>query len=207
MERCVTEAKRLGVVVGAHPGFPDREGGGRRVMTIDEDGLTATLIEQIRALQRICDRHDVAMVHVKPHGALYNQAAADAALADTIARAVREVDPALRIVGLAGSALVAAAKRARLRGVAEAFADRRYLSDGTLVPRGSPEALITDPSAAAAQALALARGESVATLEGEPIRVEAETLCLHADTPGAVDSARVVRSTLEGAEIAVAPVG
>ena len=207
MDRCVAEAARLGVVVGAHPGYPDAAGAGRRAVTISDAELTTTLVEQIEALREICGRHGVPLVHVKPHGALYNQAAVDASLAATIARAVRAVDPALRLVGLAGSALVSAASDAGLRGIAEAFADRRYLADGTLVPRGSTGALITDPIEAAAQALALARGDPIATLDGDPIRVEAETLCLHADTPGALDSARLVRATLERAGIAVAPVG
>ena len=168
MERCVAEAARLGVVVGAHPGYPDAAGAGRRAVTISDAELTTTLVEQIEALREICGRHGVPLVHVKPHGALYNQAAVDASLAATIARAVRAVDPALRLVGLAGSALVSAASDAGLRVIAEAFADRRYLADGTLVPRGSTGALITDPIEAAAQALALIPGfsRSGATMGG-----------------------------------------
>ena len=206
MERCVAEAKRLGVAVGAHPGYPDRDGFGRRSMTMSETDVHETLLEQIGTLDEVCSHLGMPLRHVKPHGALYNLAAVDPSLAATIARAVRTADPALRVVGLAGSALVSAAVDAGLRGVAEAFADRRYLADGTLAPRNQPGALIIDPEAAAAQALALARGEPVATLDGPPIRIEADTLCLHADTPGALESARLVRASLEMQNVDLAPI-
>jgi len=205
MEACVAEAARLGVSVGAHPGYPDREGFGRRPMELSEGVLTSTLLEQIEALRVVCARHGLPLVHVKPHGALYNRAARDAGLARTIARAVARAGDRIALVGLAGSAMLDEAAAEGVAVVAEAFADRRYLSDGTLAPRSHPDALITDPAAAAGQALAVAHGDPIATIDGNPLSITAETICLHADTPGAIANARAVRAALEGAGVRVAP--
>jgi UPF0271 protein len=205
MERCVAEAKRLKIAVGAHPGYPDRDGFGRRPLDMAVVALTASLVEQIEALASIAHESGTTMTHVKPHGALYNQAAVDPRLADAIVRAVFEVDPAMRIVGLAGSALLTSAQEAGLPWAAEAFADRRYLGARTLVPRGTPGALIEDPDAAAKQAVAIAAAEAIETLDGSSIVVTADTICLHADTPGALAIATAVRSALEAAGMEVAP--
>lgn len=203
MDRCVREAARLGVVVGAHPGYPDREGKGRRGLAVSPAELHDSLIEQIRALARICLLHGVPLAHVKPHGALYNRAADDRTLADVVAEAVRAADPALRLIGLAGSVLVAAASDAGLSVAAEAFADRRYLATGRLASRDHPDALIVDPAEAARQAVALATAEEIATMDGGILKVRAETICVHADTPGAVDIARAVRLSLKEADVQV----
>jgi 5-oxoprolinase (ATP-hydrolysing) subunit A len=205
MEACVAEAARRGISVGAHPGYPDREGFGRRAIELSDAELSATLREQIEALGVVCRRHGVPLAHVKPHGALYNEAARDAGLARTIARAVAGAGEGVALVGMAGSAMLDAAKAEGVAAVAEAFADRRYRSDGTLAARSAAGALIEDPAAAAAQALAVALGEPVATIDGGAISIRAETICLHADTPGAIANARAVRAALEGAGVRVAP--
>lgn len=205
MDRCVAEAKRLGVAVGAHPGYPDREGFGRRPLDISDEDLTATLLDQIAALRRVCDRSAVPLSHVKPHGALYNGAALDASVAAIVARAVGKAGPGLILVGLAGSEMIRAAANAGIPAAGEAFADRRYMPDASLAPRGLTDALITEPSAAAAQAVAIARGEPVEALGGRSLRIEAATICLHADTPGAADIARAVRDALDRAGVEVAP--
>ena len=205
MKRCVAEARRLGLALGAHPGYPDREGFGRRPMELPDEDLVRSLVEQIAALNAIAGQAEVPLQHVKPHGALYNLAALDENLAATVARAVREAAPGRRIIGPPGSRLLAAAADAGLLGAAEAFADRGYRSDGTLAPRGSPGALIEDPALAAAQAVAVATRNTVATVDGPEIRIRAETVCLHADTPGALAIARAVRAALAKAGVEVAP--
>jgi len=205
MDRSVAEAARLGVAVGAHPGYPDREGFGRRAMSMSDADLVAALVSQIRTLREVCDRHRVPLVYVKPHGALYNEAAIDPAVADVVLRALTEAGDPLILVGLAGSAMIDASARAGIGAATEAFADRRYLAAGTLAPREREGALVDDPAAAAAQAVAIALGERIETLDGPPIRVNADTICLHADTPRAIDIARAVRDALERARVRVAP--
>ena len=205
MEACVVEAARLGVSVGAHPGYPDRANFGRVAMDMAPDDLAATLTQQLRELTSICRDHGVELRHVKPHGALYNQAATDPALADVIARSIAGIDRTLTFVGLAGSAMLAAAEAVGLRAGAEAFADRRYRADGTLASRGEPDALIDDPSQAAGQALAIVRGDPIPTVDGDPIVLAAETICVHSDTPGAQAIARAVREKLEVNGVEVAP--
>jgi 5-oxoprolinase (ATP-hydrolysing) subunit A len=205
MEACVAEAQRRGVAVGAHPGYPDREGFGRRPMVLSDEDLTATLLDQIKALRAVCARQGVPLTHVKPHGALYNRAARDPSLARTIARVVARAGEGLALVGLAGSTMLDAAAGEGVAGVAEAFADRRYLADGTLAPRSRRDALIEDPAAAASQALAIARGDPIETVDGTTLRIDAETICVHADTPGSIAGARAVRAALEAGGVRVAP--
>jgi UPF0271 protein len=139
------------------------------------------------------------VAHVKPHGALYNQAAVDPWLAAAVAEAVRSARPRLRLVGLAGSWLTAAGRSAKLKVTEEGFADRRYNKDGTLASRERADALITDPAAAAGQALAIARGMPVESVDGRPVTIHASTIGLHSDTPGALENARAVRAALERA--------
>ena len=205
MEACVAEAAGLRVSVGAHPSYPDRENFGRAAMNMAPGALTETLHAQIEALAGICRRHDVALTHVKPHGALYNQAATDAELAAVVSAAIRAFDPALVLVGLAGSAMLAAAREAGLETAAEAFADRRYNPDGTLASRANPGSLIDDPGTAAAQALAIARREPIVATDGSRFTIEAQTICVHSDTRGALQIARAVRAALEDAGVEVAP--
>jgi len=205
MMRACDLAKARGIAIGAHPGYPDRAGMGRDEMTMPLTQVRSLVLEQIETLTKIARRHLTAIKHVKPHGALYNQASADPVLALTIAEAVREAHPMLRLIGLAGSSLPAAGRELQLAVADEAFADRRYRADGSLAPRSHGDALIEDPSEAATQALALADGSPIDTIDGAPIVVRAQTICVHADTPGSLEIAREVRAALERRGIAIAP--
>ena len=193
MRDTVRLATRHGVAVGAHPSFPDREHFGRRELAVPPAEVEAMVVYQVGALAAIARAEGAVLTHVKPHGALYNMAARTAALADAIAAAIRKVDPALVLVGLAGSELIAAGVRAGLRTASEVFADRAYRADGSLVPRTEPGAVLHDPSDVAARAVALARRADV----------RADTICLHGDTPGAPELAARVRRALEDAGISV----
>jgi UPF0271 protein len=185
-----------GVAAGAHPSYPDRSQFGRRALAASADEIAAWVTQQTEALAEQAARLDVRLTHVKPHGALYNVAARDAGVARAIARAVAAVDPALVLVGLAGSQLIAAGQAAGLAVLNEAFADRRYLPSGRLVSRETAGALIVDPADAAEQARVLAAGRAVATLGGGAVRIRADTICLHSDTPGALNIARAVHAAL-----------
>jgi UPF0271 protein len=185
-----------GVAVGAHPGYPDRARFGRHELAASADEIAAWVTQQTEALAEQATRLGLRLAHVKPHGALYNVAARDAVVARAIARAVAALDPALLLVGLAGSRLVAAGQVAGLAVLNEAFADRRYQSNGQLVSRETIGALIIDPQLAAAQAAALAHGQAIDTQSGGRIRVRADTICLHSDTPDALNIARAVHAAL-----------
>lgn len=189
-------AAEHGVAAGAHPSYPDRSQFGRRALAASADEIAAWVTQQTEALAEQAARLDVRLAHVKPHGALYNVAARDAGVARAIARAVAAVDPALVLVGLAGSQLIAAGQAAGLAVLNEAFADRRYLPSGRLVSRETTGALIVDPADAAEQARVLAAGTAVATLGGGAVRIRADTICLHGDTPGALNIARAVHAAL-----------
>lgn len=204
MRRTVQLALAHNVAIGAHPGFCDRDGMGRR-----ERPLTAVEVEnliayQVGALAGICALVGAHVIHVKPHGALYSMAARDRQLADAVARAITAVDRRLILVGLAGSELIAAGKTAGLIIAEEAFVDRAYQPDGSLVPRDRPGAVIHDEATVIARALSLARDGTVTSLDGRPVNVRADTLCLHGDTPGADRLARAVRNALTDAGIRVA---
>jgi len=203
MRSAIERARSLGVAIGAHPGYPDRETMGRRRLTMAPYDVERMLVEQISTLRRIAASMGARVRHVKPHGALYNQAAGDTLLARAVAAAVAAVDSALTLVGLAGGAMLDAGRAAGLAVAAEAFCDRGYREDGTLVPRGEPGALIDDPVRAAAQALAVARGAPVVAGSGT-VLVRADTICLHGDSPGAVATASAVRDALEAAGVRLA---
>ena len=192
-----------GVAVGAHPGYPDKAGFGRESGFLRGDALYASLIAQVTALADIAAQLGTKLVHVKPHGALYNDAVRDAALADVIARVTAEAPGAPAFMGMAGTELEAAARRHGLRFIAEAFIDRAYEADGTLVSRKDPGAVHEDLNVATTQAVRLAEDGRVTARNGEQVRVRAETLCIHGDTPGAAEKARAVRDVLEshGVEI------
>ncbi|HEX7971246.1 MAG TPA: 5-oxoprolinase subunit PxpA [Thiobacillus sp.] len=185
-------ATEYGVAVGAHPGYPDRAHFGRRSLAASADEIVVWVTQQTETLAEQAARLDMRLTHVKPHGALYNVAAQDITVAQAIARAVAAFDPSLLLLGLSGSQLIAAGRAAGLAVLNEAFADRRYQANGQLVSRETRDALLTDPDMAARQALALARGELVATLDGGPRRIRADTICLHGDTPNALNIARAV---------------
>jgi UPF0271 protein len=206
METTVALCRRADVAVGAQPGYPDLLGFGRRPMPFEPDEVESMVRYQIGALEAFCREHGVEMQHVKPHGALYNQAATEPALAAAIARAVGRFSRDLRLFGLASTeAMASAAADAGLRFVPEAFADRAYRADGTLQSRGEPGAVITDASAAAARAVEIATSGSVVAVDGDRVAVHAESICCHGDTPGAVEIAAAVRRALEAAGVTVAP--
>jgi 5-oxoprolinase (ATP-hydrolysing) subunit A len=185
-----------GVAAGAHPSYPDRSQFGRRALVASGDEIAAWVTQQTEALAEQAARLGLWLAHVKPHGALYNAAALDVDVAQAIARAVAALDPALTLVGLAGSQLIAAGQAAGLAVLNEAFADRRYQPSGGLVSRETPGALIVDLETAAEQARALALGGPVATLGGSAIRIRADTICLHSDTPDALNIARATHAAL-----------
>jgi UPF0271 protein len=208
IDRTVKSAVAKGVAVGAHPGYFDLRGFGRREMRLPTSEVEADVVYQVGALLAFARAHGTALTHVKPHGALYNQAADDPQLAGAIARGIARVSRELVFVGLAGSqAMRQAAADAGLRFGAEAFADRAYDARGRLVPRSEPGSVRHDPAAAAAAAVRLARDRVVLATDGSEVPVVADTLCLHGDTPGAVVMARAVREALERAGVGVQALG
>ncbi|MBV8036994.1 5-oxoprolinase subunit PxpA [Roseateles sp.] len=196
MQATVAAALTRGVAVGAHPSYPDRENFGRSEMQLPPADVRADLIYQIGALDALVRAAGGRLHHVKPHGALYNQAARDPALADAVAGAVRAIDPGLALYGLAGSELLRAAERAGLRAVAEVFADRGYRADGSLVPRGQPGALVEDTAEAVARTLRMVRDGVVQAVSGETVPLRAQTICLHGDGPHALAFARALHAAL-----------
>ena len=196
MRDAARTAARLGTILGAHPSYPDREGFGRRKMAISGEDLRRSITEQISSLQEIAGGEGVAIARVKPHGALYNEAHQDRELAALIVEAVQAVGEHLAIVAAPGSALIEAARKAGMAVVREAFIDRRYRGDGSLVPRSREGALLIDGDESVNQALRLVERGEVVTDAGEPFRIEFDTLVLHGDTPGAVARARRVRGAL-----------
>ena len=194
MVQSVREALKYGVAVGAHPGYPDRENFGRTAMDLPPETVYAQTLYQIGALAAIVQAQGGELQHVKPHGMLYNQAAKDADLADAIARAVRDCNPQLILVGLAGSQLIRAGERLGLTTRQEVFADRGYMPDGSLVPRTQAGALITDEAKALAQTLEMVRAGRVIAVDGTPANVQADTVCLHGDGEHALQFARRLRA-------------
>lgn len=207
MRRTVVLARDHGVAVGAHPGLADRTGFGRRAIALKPDEAYGLMLYQVGALAAIARGEGVELAHVKAHGALYNAAARDAALADALVAALRAFDPNLLLFGQPGTEHERAAKRGGVRFVAEVFADRAYLGDGRLVPRDVPGAVIDDPQAAAARVLAIVCDGGVRALDGSWVALRADSVCVHGDSPGAVAIARSVREVLRGAGVTVAPVG
>jgi 5-oxoprolinase (ATP-hydrolysing) subunit A len=206
MRRTVRLARAHGVAVGAHPSYADREGFGRRALDVDPDQVRDEVVYQIGALWGICRAEGVRLAHVKPHGALYNKAAGDPALAHAVCDAVRVVDPSLVVMCLAGSPMADQARRFGLACAEEAFADRAYTSAGTLVPRGTPGAVIQDPNEVAARALRIVREQRVTSIDGRTVSLQAQTLCVHGDTPGAERLAAAIRARLDAEGVAVGPV-
>jgi UPF0271 protein len=204
MDRTVRLAVQHNVAIGAHPGFPDLLGFGRRAMQLSPDEVENYVLYQVGALAAFAHSAGRELAHVKPHGALYNMAATDIAVARAIARGVARASPALILVGLAGSALIAAAQEAGLRAAREGFADRAYNADGTLRPRNLPGAVIHEPQAAAERALQIARDGRVIAHSGEELPLQVDTICVHGDTPSAVEMVQAIRQQLEQAGIEVA---
>jgi UPF0271 protein len=203
IRRTIRSAAAAGVSVGAHPGFPDLQGFGRRSMQIAPADLAAMLIYQIGAVAALAAAEGVRVRHVKAHGALYNMAVADAALAGAIAEATAAF-VGLWLFAPLDSAMAAAAQARDVPVAHEAFLDRGYRRDGTLVPRAEAGALVTDPAQAAARAVSLATDGTVTTNDGSRLTLRPQTLCVHSDTPGAPELAAAARAALEAAGVRVA---
>ena len=197
MRESIETAHHHGVAVGAHPSLFDRENFGRKELPVASDKVFDAVTYQLGVFQAIAEAAGVRPNHVKPHGALYNMAARDAGLAEAVARAIAVIDPTLILFAPGKSALASAGEANRLRIASEVFADRNYLSDGTLVPRSRPDALLHDPEEAAARVLRMLREGKVRSVDGVDVDVRAETICVHGDTPGAVEFACALRSQLE----------
>lgn len=206
MRRTVRLAVDNGASPGAHPGYADLMGFGRRDIEMAPQEVEDLVVYQIGALAGMAAAEGVRLRHVKPHGALYNRAARDRPLADAIARAVRAVDRRLILFGGSGSRLVEAGEALGLRTAAEVFADRAYRADGSLAPRREPGAVIADPALVAERALRLVERGEVAAVDGAVIQLRRDTICLHGDTPGAGDIAAAVRARLEEAGVRLAAV-
>lgn len=207
MRATVALAREHGVAVGAHPGFPDLEGFGRRELQVSPRDVEDFVVYQVGALAGIAAAQGVRLQHVKPHGALFNMAVRDAALADAIARATAVIDRTMILFGLPGSELITAGKRAGLRTACEVFADRAYEPDGTLVSRQKPGAVIDDPDAVLTRVVRMVRDKAVDAVDGSRVALEVDTICVHGDTPGAAQLAARIRKTLVDAGIEVVAVG
>ncbi|WP_439684063.1 5-oxoprolinase subunit PxpA [Cupriavidus oxalaticus] len=203
MVQTVKWALEHGVAIGAHPSYPDRENFGRTEMQRDPEAVYADMLYQIGALEAIVRAQGGELHHVKPHGALYNQAVRDPALARAIVRAVRDFDADLVFFGLAGSQMIDIAREAGLRVKQEVFADRGYNPDGTLVRRGTPGALHEDEEVALNQTLTMVREKRVRAIDGTWVPIQAETVCLHGDGAHALAFARRIRERLTAEGIAI----
>ena len=203
MRAAISAAKTHGVAVGAHPSFFDRENFGRKELVVAADQVLEAITYQLGVFQAIADAVGVQPNHIKPHGALYNMAVRDAQLADAIARGAKSVDPSLILFAPRQSELARAGQAHGLQIAYEVFADRNYLANGSLVPRTRPDALLQDPDEAAARMLQILREGKVRSVDGMEVDLSAETICVHGDTPGAVQFARALRVALEkeGVEI------
>lgn len=196
MERTVALCKVHGVRAGAHPGFPDLSGFGRRNMSLSPKEVKACVTYQIGALQAFCSSASIKLYHVKPHGALYNMAAKDYKLAAAVCQAVREVDKNLVLLALSGSEMIRAAKDYELTYASEVFADRAYQSDGTLVPRSQKGAMIEDEEKAVSRVIRMAKEGKVKAIDGNDISMEADSVCVHGDGKKALAFVRKIREGL-----------
>jgi UPF0271 protein len=205
MKQTVELAIENGVALGAHPSFPDRQNFGRTNMSLPYEEVTRIVGEQISALGKICDEQGTALRHVKPHGALYNMAAKDRELAAAIASAVSGFDPDLIFVGPPNSFMISEAEALGLSTASEVFADRTYQPDGSLTPRSQPNALIENIDECIEHVLRMIREEKVIATEGTPVRIKADTICIHGDGEHAVEFARAINDALRKEEINIQP--
>lgn len=210
MNKTVKLAKENLVSIGAHPGYPDLIGFGRRNMDCTPDEVRDFVIYQISALKGFCSLHGVKMQHVKPHGSLYNMCVGNEALSQAVAEAIAAVDPALIWVVLGGAQASMAKKIAAENGIRiafEAFPDRTYDPDGKLTSRKRPGAVIEDPKRSSEQALRMVMDSEIIAVDGSRLKMEIDTLCLHGDNPAAVEHARTIRRTLEAEGMSITPLG
>ena len=205
IHRSIETAREHAVAVGAHPSLFDRENFGRKELPVTPEEVFDAVTYQLGVFQAIAEGAGVRPSHVKPHGALYNMAARDEKIAGAIARAITSTDRTLVLFAPDGSALARVAEAGGLKIAREVFADRNYLADGTLVPRTRLDALLRDPVEAAARVLRMLREDKVRSVDGVDIDVQAETVCVHGDTPGAVEFARALRAQLKNEGVTIAP--
>ncbi len=203
--RTVKAAAAKNVTIGAHVSYPDKVGFGRRNMDVASDELTADVIYQIGSLQGLAKAAGTSVRYVKPHGALYNTIAHDRRQAMAVIEAIRAVDPTLILVALAGSTLIELARSEGLTCIAEAFADRAYTPQGTLVSRREPGAVLHDPQLVAQRMLSLVRNGTLEAIDGSMVKIEADSICVHGDSPSAVEMARELRRVLEQADVSLQP--
>ncbi|MGA7419410.1 MAG: 5-oxoprolinase subunit PxpA [Acidimicrobiales bacterium] len=196
-------ARARGVVIGAHVSYRDREGFGRRDMDVPAEQLVADIDEQIAILRQAVGGTEGAVAYVKPHGALYDRMGRDPETASAVIEAVRRSDPPLRLLAQAGTAVIERGREAGLVVVGEAFCDRAYHVDGSLVARSEPGAVIADPAEVARRAVSLVLDGGIETIDGYWLAVMADSVCVHGDSPGAAESARAVRAALEAAGITI----
>ncbi len=205
MKTTIEQALRWNLTIGAHPGYPDRENFGRLEMNLPLDQIEESIFGQIRALAEIAATFATAIVHVKPHGALYNQAVNRPELAQAIANGFARFSRDVVLVGLAGSPMLNVFRDAGFRVAAEAFADRQYEPDGTLRNRKFADALIRDPQRAGEQAVRIAKKQGVIATDGSTVPIDAQTICIHGDTPGAPQIAEAVAAALQANGVALRP--
>ncbi|MCD7762206.1 MAG: 5-oxoprolinase subunit PxpA [Lachnospiraceae bacterium] len=205
MQKTVRTAKDNNVRVGAHPGFPDLVGFGRRNMSLSAAEITAIIEYQIGALGAFCTANGISLQHVKPHGALYNMAVKDSAIAEAICEGIAAVNSHLILLGPAKSKLIAAAEKYGLPVAREVFADRAYEEDGTLVPRSRPGAVITDEDLAITRVIQMIEKGTVTAITGKEIEVEADSVCIHGDSPAALAFAQNIHAALLAEGITIAP--
>jgi len=203
----IRTAKAHGVAVGAHPGFPDLIGFGRRELNVTAREAEDLVLYQVAAVAGVASAEGMRIQHVKPHGALFNMAVRNAELAAAIARAVAAFDPMLLLFGLPGSEILKAGRAEGLRVAAEVFADRAYEPDGSLASRRKPGSVIHDPEMVVARAVRMVKDHTVVAIDGSVVPLQADTICVHGDTPGSDDLAASIRAGLERAGITVKPVG
>jgi UPF0271 protein len=206
MRRTVARAKEAGCSIGAHPGYPDLQGFGRRNMALSPDEAYSFVLYQVGALDAFCRAQGVRVHHVKPHGQLYNQAAVNRPLADAIAQAVYDFDPDVVLVGLSGGQLIEAGKAVGLRTAGEFFIDRAYTDEGTLVPRAQPGAVLTDEDEAISRFIEVIRTGVVSSLNGVEVPVNADTACVHGDNAHALEFVKRCRAALVQADVKIMPV-
>jgi UPF0271 protein len=207
LRETIRQAKTHGVAVGAHPGFPDLVGFGRRELNVTPTEAEDFVLYQVAAVAGVAAAEGVALQHVKPHGALFNMAVRNAELSAAIARAVAAVDRSLILFGLPGSEILRAGRAAGLRVAAEVFADRAYEPDGSLASRRKPGSVIHDPDAVVARAVRMVKDRVVVATDGTVVHLDADTMCVHGDTPGSDDLAAKIRAGLEAAGITVKAIG
>ena len=207
MQKTVALAKENGVCIGAHPGFPDLVGFGRRNMSVSPSEAKALVQYQIGALDAFCKAAGVKLCHVKPHGALYNMAGKDEILAQAVCEGIFEYDSNLILLGLSGSKMIEAGKKIGLRTASEVFADRAYEADGSLVARSKPGAVITDENLAVSRVVKMVKNGRVTSITGNEIEIKADSICLHGDGVKAVEFAKRIKEELLKNDVEIVPLG